>query len=473
MHWWYLSCCPPSTVMLPASEMNILLINADQLRHDCVGYRGIRPVKTPNLDALASESVVYENAFTPLPVCSPARQALLCGRRPDSIGAQWNYDFMPTPVLDPAICWPGLLKDKGWRTGYIGRFHVAPNAEPSQYGFTDFVKGSTYNDEVLSRYEGIKYTGGWLGCESPLPLEDSRTHWQAGKAVNMLNEFAGSKSSWFMWVDFEEPHLPVRPSKPFSEMYKAEDIVPWDGFGDSFEGKPYIHKQQTWSWDTDKLTWNDFAPMVARYYGVISQLDDAIGKIIKALKDSGQYDDTLILFTSDHGDMCGSHSMLDKHYVLYDDIIRVPLMMKKPGAAPAVVDGFVMNCLDIPATIRSLTGLEPEEKGHGRVLPETADESMACPDEVLVTSNGQQFGLYSTRAVRTVRHKYVWNLTDIDELYDLEADPGEKHNLINDPESAFIVKILRKRLYDMLTETGDRFVRSEWIRRQLLEGKKV
>ena len=105
--------------------MNILLINADQLRHDCVGYRGLRGVKTPNLDALARESIVFEDAYTPLPVCSPARQSLLCGRRPDSIGAQWNYDFMPTPELDPSICWPGELKQSGWNTGYIGRFHVS------------------------------------------------------------------------------------------------------------------------------------------------------------------------------------------------------------------------------------------------------------------------------------------------------------------------------------------------------------
>ena len=81
--------------------MNLLMINADQLRHDCVGYRGIRPVKTPALDALAAESQVYTRAFTPLPVCAPARQAILCGQHPDYFGAQWNYDFMPTPTVQP------------------------------------------------------------------------------------------------------------------------------------------------------------------------------------------------------------------------------------------------------------------------------------------------------------------------------------------------------------------------------------
>ena len=118
--------------------MNILLINADQLRHDCIGCRGIRPVRTPNIDRLASEGILYEDAYTPLPVCSPARQALLCGLRPDFFGAQWNYDFMPTPELDPALCWTKPLRDQGWSLGYVGRFHVSAVHNPMDFGFTDF-----------------------------------------------------------------------------------------------------------------------------------------------------------------------------------------------------------------------------------------------------------------------------------------------------------------------------------------------
>ncbi|MBQ3763194.1 MAG: sulfatase-like hydrolase/transferase [Clostridia bacterium] len=453
--------------------MNILLINADQLRHDCVGYRGLRPVKTPNLDALAREGVVYENAFAPLPVCSPARQSLLCGRRADYFGAQWNYDFMPTPELDPDTCWPMELSKAGRRLGYVGRFHVSPTKKPFDFGFTDFINLKDYNAEIAKLYPDVRYTGGWLGCESPLPLEMNRTHWQAQKAGELLESYLSQDKPWLLWVDFEEPHLPCRPSAPFSRMYDPKDIVPWDGWGDTFENKPYIHKQQTLSWNTDTLTWDDFAPMVARYYGCISQIDDAIGRILDVLNASPAKDDTMVIFTSDHGDMCGSHSMLDKHYVLYDDIIRVPLIVKKPGVPHAVLKGNVMNVLDIAATVRRETGLAPDELGHGRPLPENAEEDAKCPAEVLVTSNGQQFGLYTTRCIRTDRYKYVWNLTDTDELYDLLTDPGEKNNLIGVKAHSETVKSLRRRLYELLTETGDRFVKSEWIQRQLLEDKKL
>ena len=452
--------------------MNILLINADQLRHDSVGYRGLRGVKTPNLDALAAESVVFSSAYTPLPVCAPARQAILSGRRPDAIGAQWNFDFMPTPELDPDICWPGEMTRRGWQTGYIGRFHVSATRNPADFGFQRFADKREYKRFVSEKYPDAQYEGGWLGCESPIPVEDSETHWIAARAGEMLTDFSKEKSPWLMWVDFEVPHLPCRPSSPYATMYDPKTIQPWDGWGDDFKGKPYIHKQQTLSWDTAKYEWKDFQPMVARYFGWITQLDDAIGRILTQLKETGQYDDTAIVFTSDHGDMCGSHSMLDKHYVLYDDIIRVPLLMKIPGVSPRVTDAFVMNCLDIPASIRKWAGLEKEPLGHGKPLPETPEEDEGCAGDVVVTSNGQQFGLYTTRAIRTREYKYVWNLTDVDELYDLRLDPGEKRNRVADPALQGVLHELRRHLYDQLKAVGDRFVNSEWMRRQLLENKK-
>jgi len=452
--------------------MNFLLINADQLRHDAVGYRGLRNIKTPNLDKLAGESVVYHDAFTPLPVCSPARQSILCGQHPDSFGAQWNYDFFSTPKLDPEWCWPKELAAKGWNTGYLGSFHVAPGHDAHEYGYRDYVSSGMHRKLLQEKYPDAEYTGGWLGCESPIPLEDSATHWLSGNAVDMLERFTAQDKPWHMWVDFAEPHLPCRPSKPFSTMYDPKDIAPWDGYGDTFEGKPYIHRQQTLSWDTEALTWEkDFAPMAARYYGVVSQLDDAMGEILDALKKSGQWDDTIIVFTSDHGDMCGSHNMLDKHYVLYDDIIRVPLMVKMPEVPHRVSSEFVHNCLDLPASLEKWLDIRLTKPPHGKPLPLTeADEEGR--GHIVCTSNGQQFGLYSTRCIRTRKWKYVWNLTDVDELYDLENDPGEKQNLIRVKEHMPLICELRKSLWEDLKQHGDPFTRSAWMENQLLNNKK-
>ena len=453
--------------------MNFLLINADQLRHDCLGYGGIRPVKTPHLDRLAAGSVAYTRAFTPLPVCAPARQALLCGRHPDSFGAQWNYDFMQTPTVQPAWCWPGELKEKGWNTAYLGRFHVSPVLKPSDFGYQEWVDWSGHKQLIREKYPDIQYTGGWLGCESPVALADSGTHWMADQASRMIEKFAADKKPWHIWVDYEEPHLPCRPSAPFAQMYDPEEIVPWDGFGDDFHHKPYAHRQQTLSWGTDEMTWEkDFAPMVARYYGIISQLDDAIGKILSALEKTGQMEETIIVFTSDHGDMCGSHQMLDKHYVLYDDICRVPLLVRVPGVSPRVCDQFVSNCVDIPASIRAWLGLSAPEIAHGRKLPLSEQEDASARIMISSTSNGQQFGLFSTRMIREDRFKYIWNLTDVDEFYDLCFDPGEKENLIALPEYQEKIGEMRLALFEELKSHNDPFVKSDWIQRQLLHGKK-
>ena len=326
---------------------------------------------------------------------------------------------------------------------------------------------------LREKYPDVEYTGGWLGCESPVDVEDSGTHWMARQAVNMIERYAQDGKPWHIWVDYEEPHLPCRPSAPFSTMYDPQEIEPWDGFGDTFEHKPYIQKQQTISWATEDLTWNDdFRHMVARYFGVISQLDQAIGRILNALERTGQKDDTIVAFTSDHGDMCGSHQMLDKHYVLYDDICRVPLMVRYPGTTPRVCDRFVSNCLDLPFSFREWLGLEHSEAEHGRNLPLSAEEDGAARERIVSTSNGQQFGLYTTRMVRNDRYKYVWNLTDVDELYDLKQDPGEKRNLIAEESQQTRIAQMRRDLYGELEAIGDRFVGSEWIDRQLLEGKK-
>ena len=453
--------------------MNVLLINADQLRHDSVGYRGLRNVKTPALDRLAAESVVYTRAFTPLPVCAPARQALLCGRHPDSFGAQWNYDQMPTPTVQPEWSYVHKLKEQGYRTAYLGRFHVSPTLHPDSFGYDEWVSWAGHKQLLKEKYPDVQYTGGWLGCESPIPVEDSGTHWMAKQASDMIKKLAAEGKPWHIWVDYEEPHLPCRPSAPFSTMYDPDSIPPWDGCGDTFENKPYCHKQQPISWGTDEMTWDhDFKYMVARYFGVISQLDQAIGRILDALRETGQYDDTLIIFTSDHGDMCSSHNMLDKHYVLYDDICRVPLLVKYPGAAPRTCDRFVSNCVDIPYSVLDWLGLEHPQIEHGRRLPIAPEEDALCRDMISSTSNGQQFGLYSTRMIRDDRYKYVWNLTDIDELYDLESDPGEKKNLIGEPDQQERIKDMRLKLHEELSSHGDRFVGNEWMKRQLLEGKK-
>lgn len=290
---------------------------------------------------------------------------------------------------------------------------------------------------------------------------------------------------WHMALHFAEPHLPCRPSGRFATMYDPAAVPEWDGFRETFAGKPYIQRQQLYSWGIERFGWDDWAPIVARYYGVISQLDEAIGRVLAALETCGAAEDTVVIFTADHGDMCGSHRMMDKHYILYDDVVRVPLVIRLPdwrqgSETGRVCDRFVYNFLDLAPTLLELLNLPDADPGNlqGRSLVpllKGGDGSAGGDwrDAVVSTYNGQQFGLYNQRMIRTERWKYIWNPTDIDEMYDLHADPAELDNRIGRWAHDAVVTELRRRLYEQLTADGDPLVGNEWMRRQLLEGAKL
>ncbi|MCS7462818.1 sulfatase-like hydrolase/transferase [Paenibacillus doosanensis] len=459
------------------TQPNLLIIMLDQLRYDCIGYSGAYPVRTPNIDRLAAEGLWFENAFTPIPTCCPARQAFISGRRPETFGALWNFkNGLPVAALDPSeYAWPRELGKHAYHRVHLGKWDVHPKRTPLEYGYDEYVGFAPYQEMIARKYQGVKWEAGYAGENSPIPLEDTQTHWLAERACETVSRLTAKERQlpWYIQLNFTEPHLPCRPSEPFASMYDPAQIPPWGGFGDTFAGKPYIQKQQLLSWQVQDYTWDDWAPIAARYYAVISQTDDAVGRVLQALEASGAADDTMIVFTADHGDMCGSHGMMDKHYILYDDVVKVPLIVKYPpltGQGGEKRGGFVCNMLDLPPTVLELLKLPVPGFFPGRsLLPWLKGEEV--PDwrsEAVTTYNGQQFGLYTQRMLRTKRWKYIWNTTDVDELYDLELDPYELTNRIHDPGCRELVKTYRLRLYERLTEEGDGLVGSEWMRNQLV-----
>jgi len=466
-----------------AARPHILLIMADQLRVDCLGYAGGAPVHTPHLDRLAAEGVWFDEAFTHFPVCAPARQSLICGQRPEVFGGLWNYTMgLKVGALAPtAYSWARSLQEQGYQCGYIGKWDVHPEYTPVSYGYDHYVDSAALHRSMMKMdYPEVAYTNGYFGEPDPLPLEHTLTHFTAMQAEQLLERLSETGQPWQLRVNFNEPHLPCRPAQPFASLYTPEDAKEWGSFADTLHGKPYIQSQQLRNWGIESFGWEEWAPIVARYYAVISQLDDAVGKLLHRLEELGLAEATWVIFTSDHGDMCGGHRMMDKHYVMYEDVVKVPLIMRMPGVIPAGhrSDELVYNLLDLPPTILEVCGMAPpcEHAMHGRsMLPwmtGRAGASASSREEVIASYNGQQFGLYTQRMLRSKKWKYVWNLTDVDELYDLEDDPHELYNRIGDPARHELVQQLRKRMYAALLNDGDPMVRNEWMQRQLLGGHK-
>lgn len=462
-----------------AEMPNILFIQSDQHRRDCTGYAGAYPVQTPNLDRLAHQGISFDQAYTPQPLCCPVRQALLNGRRPETFGALWNYDItLKIPALEPSeYSWPRDLQSAGYNTGYVGKWHVHPAHDPTAYGFDRYISESDYAAFRHAKHPNAHLTNGWFGEEDPVPVEDSRTHWLADRTIDLMNEYAADNKPWHIRLDFPEPHLPCQPAGEFARMYDPREIPEWGSFSDRFINKPYIQRQQLLNWGVQNYTWQDWAPAVARYYAIITQMDAAIGKVLDALDERGLSDNTIVIYTSDHGDMCGGHRMVDKHYVMYDDIVRVPLIIRWPGVVRegSRSQNFVYNALDLPPTLLAALGLDTPNFFQGcSMLPILRGEDTPnWRKEVVATYNGQQFGLYTQRMIRNSRWKYIWNTTDIDELYDLQTDPNELVNLINNPEHKSVLSELRTKLQDILENDGDELAKNIWIKHQLLNNNKL
>ena len=468
---------------------NILLIHSDQHRYDCLGQAGNPLAHTPHLDRLADEGVTFSHAFTPIPTCCPARQSLLSGLWPERHGGLWNYDItLPVSHFD-APTWTEALHASGYALGYVGKWHVHPTRTPLDFGFDDYVSTQDYATwragQGLPAYEPLDagalgldtLTSRWFGGRDPAPVEQSRTHWHADQAINLMHEYARQGQPWHIRLDFEEPHLPCYPAERFADLVDPDVIPPWGSFAETFRHKPYIQHQQLLTWGIQDLTWDVWGQYVAHYLGMVAQMDDAIGRVLGALDAEGLADSTLLIYTTDHGDACGSHRMIDKHYIMYEGVVRVPLIVRWPGVTEAgsQCDAFASHALDLASTMCEAGGIAGPAAMQGRSLvPWLRGDTVAdWRQHVTSTFNGAQFGLYNMRMLRDRRWKYVWNPTDLDELYDLESDPWELKNRIAEPALQPRVQVMRHTLLEALTEQDDDLVSRPWLREQLATGHKL
>ncbi len=463
---------------MPRSSPHILFIFSDQHRFDCLGVNKHPMVRTPNWDRLAAEGANFTHAFTPIPICVPARCSLLSGQWPSQHGVVFNFDGETFKGLDEGVRTYGdIVRGAGYRTVHVNRWHIDPKRVPSHFGFDEYVPNSLYNEWRPAR--GIAPAPsdkGWMGqADTTATAEQSRLAFDADQVIRQVEESLKGEKPFFIQWHPVEPHLPCRPTEPYASMYDPAMVPPWPSFSESFAGKPFIQRQMPVTWGLDQMTWDDWAPVVARYLGVITQMDHEVGRVLDALDRLGIAEDTLVIYSTDHGDLCGAHRMIDKHYVMYDDVVRVPLIMRWPRVIPSgvVVDAFVYSCVDLAPTFCEAVGAAAPATFAGESLLPLATGALGGPrSDIFTTYSGGQFGAYSQRMVRDRRWKFIWNPTAHDELYDLVTDPAELVNRVSDPLCASELARLKIRLVDWMERVRDRLL-NQWTRRQLLEGRRL
>lgn len=465
---------------MPKQADNILFIFTDQWRSDCMGYHHHPVVKTPHLDALAQMSTDFINATSIVPLCTPARGCIMSGLLPHESGVIDNCDVGATSqeyMLADTHTWLDAAADAGYQTAYYGKWHLGP-AWPEHHGNISFdlCRKNEWNKEkhALGAQEPAVTIRGQLRPEHPIqPAVEQDGNYPPfyekldavaqrhedtvrQRAIDFLQE-KGDDAPWCLTASFVGPHFPSSLPEPYWSMYPAEEMQLPANHIDKFINKPWFQGRNWWpSVYADTLTEQQWKKIIAAYYGCITMMDDMIGEVLEAAKQHSGGRPTRVIFTADHGEMLASHGKFDKHAYFYEEVIRTPLLICPDLNAnlPAATRREFVNTQDIAQTFYDLCG---EAYGGGRSLFPLAQDNLPRDWEKYAFSNYYKYNGHSfeLRCVKNERYKYVWCPQDIDELYDLENDPGELFNLSDSRAHQTVLQELKEVLHRRLLATND------------------
>ena len=463
--------------MSKVARPNILYIMTDQQRYDSLSSVGHTACRTPHLDQLAAEGIRFDNAYTVCALCSPARTSMLTGRYPHNHRMWNNNDMMQWAIRDLADEERMIsqdLVDAGYNCGYTGKWHCGESKLPGTYGFVGMEVpnyGNPYSTEEYAEYlaarglkapERVPPTVAGAPGHLAGPLEACAPHFLTEFATDLMRRFneerEASEQPFMIFLSFWGPHPPYFVPQPYASMYDPAEIELWANFRDNLEGKPRIQDRFRRAVcrypDVSDAAWRD---SIAKYWGFCSFIDDEIGRLLGTLRDLGREEDTVVLFSTDHGDMTGSHGGLwDKGPFMYEETYHIPLIARAPWLTTpgTTCDRFVSN-MDLATTALDIAGLYIPDNHDGRSLvPLFRDPHADWRDDLMCEFHGHRF-LYSQRMVRWDNYKFVFNAPDWDELYDLAEDPHETTNLIRDPGYATVAEAGRQRLLQWIENSAD------------------
>lgn len=452
--------------LLDSGAMNrvphILFIQTDAQHHRWLGFANEHGPRTPNLDRLARErAVVFDQAFSCSGVCVPSRASLITGRYPIAHGVTRN-DMLRRPETEPAL--GRLLRDAGYVTGYFGKTHFAGNDldMPSEGWQVPFTKAE-YAAHLAKHDINIKYpekslanrrpTRYWNFGTSRIPNEHYFENVIADQAVAFIEQHRDRP--FMCYVSNVAPHGPFSPPEPYASMYDPAQMKLAPRTEGELDGMP----PQTQRWIRQNARYLDDAALrhwLSIAYGLVTMVDDNVGKLMNCLDRCGLWDNTLVIFTSDHGDFATRYGILGKSWCMTDDLLRLPLLVHHPesrypasgdGAVPRRCDELVQS-LDLTATMLEWADIEVPTRMHGHsIMPLLSDSPQPIREHVFAYDQHQysQDLLYSSM-VRSPDWKYVRSTDCTAQLYDLRCDPLETRNVVNDPANARVVDELREAL---------------------------
>jgi len=401
---------------------NIIVILTDDQAPGTTGFEGNQHIRTPHLDRMAAEGVYCSRTYVPLPQCGPSRAAALTGRYPHDLDAMSNED--PRLPAD-ATTIAQLLKGVGYRCGLIGKWHQGDPLTP-QAGFEDYWVGR--DKDAYAKQD--KYY-------DPVIVANGQREKRVGYLTDILTDYAltfvreSEEQPFFLWLSYYAPHEPFMAHS--EHVYDPADVPLPASLSDDLSTKPPQQRASVchrWFARTDEKSLRE---TIAAYYSMISAVDANVGRILDMLRSSGRKEQTLVIYFSDNGWFNGEHQLVRKGPMLYEELVRAPLLFWWPGVAPAGQErpGLV-STLDLYPTLARLAGCSPGGNLPGQDLwPLVLGQRDRGHDAVYLTflEKGPREREPMLGAV-TDRFKYArYMLGGDEELYDLEADPHELNNL--------------------------------------------
>lgn len=437
---------------------NILWLCTDQQRFDTIRSLGNPLVRSPNVDRLVEEGVTFTQAYCQSPVCAPSRASFLTGRYPRTTGCRQNGQMIP----ENEVLISRMLADVGYRCGLAGKLHLAscsdgkveariddgyhdfcwshhPQPDWEENAYTQWLKskGKTWEELYTGRATGYVKEG--------IPAEYHQTTWCAETTIDFIK--ANQGQPWFFSFNCFDPHHPFDPPAEYLQKYDPADMpLPKTGPNAPDSKSSFQELDSVWAhnspgeFHTGAMTDDDRREVTAAYYAMCELIDHQVGRIMAALEDTGQRENTIVVFMSDHGEMLGDHGIYFKGPHFYDEAVRVPLVVSWPKRFQSglQIDGLT-ELVDLVPTFLEACGVAVPNRVQGRSLiphlkgaadPSKHRDFVYC--EYL--NSWTHSDAYGTMLRTETEKIVVYHGTDQGELYDLESDPDEFENLWHSPD---------------------------------------
>lgn len=433
---------------------NIVFILTDDHRYDAMGFLKGQPfLETPVMDSLAREGAYCKNAFVTTALCSPSRASILTGLYAHSHKIVDNNTAIPRGTS----FFPQHLQKAGYSTAFIGKWHMGGESDDPQPGFDRWVsfrgQGTYYPNKNGLNVDGKR-----------VPQKGYITDELTDYALDWLNQQPKGRP-WFLYLSHKAVHSEFMPAERHKGKFKDARFVPPPTMaqsGDMVQGRPMWVQNQRNSWHGVDFPYHsdlDISEYYKSYAETLIAVDESIGRVMDALRKRGELDSTLIIYMGDNGFAFGEHGLIDKR-TAYEESMRVPMLVRCPELFQGgqTINPVIAN-IDIAPTCLAAAGLEAPSSYQGaNFLPVLQGKQTSWRDGLLYEYYWERNFPHTPtiHALRGDRYKYIrpHGLWDLAELYDLEEDPLESRNLINDPKHAGTVKQMNAQLFDILEKTG-------------------